>query len=152
MAKYTEEERETILTDINDRISNGESLRKILLEKDMIDSKTFYKWIDGDDDRKSDVYVKRIQQYTRACARRADAIFEEAISIADTPQEGEITKTDKDGNKEVTKADMIAHRRLQVDTRRWAAGKLNPKKYGDKVQTEHSGEIGVKQITGMDIK
>ena len=25
-------------------------------------------------------------------------------------------------------------------------------KYGDKVQNEHSGEIGIKQITGMEIK
>ena len=28
---------------------------------------------------------------------------------------------------------MIEHRRLQVDARKWAAGKLAPKKYGDKL-------------------
>lgn len=31
--------------------------------------------------------------------------------------------------------------RLQVDTLKWAASKLHPKIYGDKVQTEHSGSI-----------
>lgn len=144
MASYSEEDRVRILDTICDRLANGEAVRTVLKEKNMPDSKTFYDWIDKDEDK--------LQQYARACARRADAIFEDAMQIADTPQDGVITKMDKDGEIETTTADMIAHRRLQVETRRWAAGKLNPKKYGDKVQQEHSGEIGIKQITGMEIK
>jgi hypothetical protein len=35
---------------------------------------------------------------------------------------------------------------------RWMAGKRNPSTYGDKVQTEHSGVIGIQPITGMEIK
>ncbi len=38
---------------------------------------------------------------------------------------------------------MIEHRRLQVDARKWYAGKLRPKVYGDKIQQEHSGEVTV---------
>ncbi len=144
MASYTEEDKTTILDTICERLSNGEALRTVLKDKDMPSSSTFFIWIDNDEDKS--------KQYARACANRADAIFDEALEIADTPKEGVVTKIDKDGNKEVTHADMIAHRKLQVDTRKWAAGKLNPKKYGDKLQTEHSGEIEIKQITGMELK
>ncbi len=35
---------------------------------------------------------------------------------------------------------------------RWMAGKRNPRTYGEKVQTEHSGVIGIQPITGMEIK
>lgn len=35
---------------------------------------------------------------------------------------------------------------------KWKASKRSPKKYGDKVQTELSGSLEVKQITGMEIK
>ena len=33
--------------------------------------------------------------------------------------------------------------RLRIATRQWAAGKLAPKKYGDKIQNEQSGTITV---------
>jgi hypothetical protein len=33
---------------------------------------------------------------------------------------------------------MIAHRRLQVDTRKWYLSKINPKKFSEKVQQELS--------------
>jgi hypothetical protein len=39
---------------------------------------------------------------------------------------------------------MIERARLKVDARKWVAAKLKPKKYGDKLQTEHSGEITTK--------
>ena len=35
---------------------------------------------------------------------------------------------------------MIEHRRLQVDVRKWMAGKLAPKKYGDKLDVTSAGE------------
>ena len=41
---------------------------------------------------------------------------------------------------EITKADMIQHRRLQIDARKWVLAKMNPKKYGDKVDLTSDGE------------
>jgi len=35
---------------------------------------------------------------------------------------------------------------------RWMASKRRPKSYGDKVQTEVSGTLGLQQITGMQVK
>lgn len=35
---------------------------------------------------------------------------------------------------------------------KWKASKRSPKRYGDKISTEHSGAVTVTQITGMEIK
>lgn len=42
---------------------------------------------------------------------------------------------------EYVDAGWVAWKRLQVDTRKWALSKRNPKKYGEKLQAELSGEI-----------
>lgn len=39
--------------------------------------------------------------------------------------------------------DDIARVRLQVDTRKWLCAKLYPRMYGDRVQTELSGAVGI---------
>ena len=78
------------------------------------------------------------QQYMRAREIWADAEFETMMHIADTPQLGEKTKETATGI-EVTTGDMIEHRRLQVDTRKWALARMSPRKYGDKVGLEHTG-------------
>ena len=68
-----------------------------------------------------------------------------SIKSPDTPQKG--TKTVRRGEGEnstveTTEADMIEHRRLQIDARKWLIGKMAPKKYGDKQQIEHAGPDG----------
>jgi len=47
-------------------------------------------------------------------------------------------------DKIVTTVDgpAVQHAKLRVDTRKWAASKLKPKRYGDKVTTEHTGPNG----------
>lgn len=126
MAKYTEEQKTGIVDAVCVKIEAGRSLRSILKAfKKLPARKTFLDWISKDDDMRN--------QYACACEARQEFIFEEMLTISDKGK------------------DPIRDR-LKNDTRKWMLGKMNPKKYGDKVQTEHSGEIGVKQITGMDIK
>ncbi|NKJ03465.1 hypothetical protein FHT29_000410 [Rhizobium sp. SG741] len=80
--------------------------------------------------------------YARAREAQADALFDEILDIANTPITGEKTKVDKDGNViEMTKADMIEHRRLQIDARKWMAGKLRPKVYGDKLDIDLNSKV-----------
>lgn len=81
-------------------------------------------------------------QYARAKADQADFVFEELLQIADTPEIGVKTKIDDTGKTEETRGDMIEHRRLRVDARKWYLSKLAPKKYGDKVNLEHTGADG----------
>lgn len=52
--------------------------------------------------------------------------------IADTPLLGVKTKTGPNG-VEITEGDMIEHRKLQVDTRKWLLARLAAKTYGDRL-------------------
>lgn len=104
---------------------------------------TVYDWI-----AKHKIFADK---YARARELQADMFAAEVVMIADTPCEG-IKVISKPTGDEITKGDMTEHRRLQMDARKWASSKLAPKKYGDKIQTEHSGEVTVTQITGMKVQ
>ncbi len=93
--------------------------------------RTVMRWLfDGDHD---DFW----QQYARAREAQAEVWADEIVSIADEAT-GDTT-TDKDG-KETVNHEHIQRSRLRVDTRKWIAAKLLPKRYGDKMQ--HTGEGG----------
>jgi hypothetical protein len=72
-------------------------------------------------------------RYARACEDGADAMIEEAADIADDGSND--TYLDDDGNVRVNN-DVIQRSKLRVEQRRWHAGKLKPKKYGDKLHVE----------------
>lgn len=74
-------------------------------------------------------------KHNLACARLngVEVHMEEAMSIADTPQIGEevTTDVDEDGMSTKTKtADMLGHRKLQIETRIKRAQMIAPRKYG----------------------
>lgn len=81
-------------------------------------------------------------QYAQARDLGLDAMADELMEVADTPKEGE-KRRESLTDIEVTKGDMLEHRRLQVDTRKWYLSKLAPKRYGDRVQHEHSGSVEI---------
>lgn len=85
--------------------------------------------------------------YLHARQRQADLIFDECLTIIDTPVTGVETITKADGTVEKREGDMLGHRKLQVDTRMRMAGKLSPKKYGDRMELEHGGEVTVNTVT-----
>lgn len=85
-------------------------------------------------------------QYARALEDRADKVVEDILAIADTPKLGVTTKINDDGKTETTEGDMIQHRRLQVDARKWLAGKMAPKKYGDKIEQTVQGSLTVSTV------
>lgn len=116
---------------ICERISNGESLRSICQDDNMPDRTTVNDWLFRDKDFAI--------QYARARERQADFLFDEILKIADDGSND--TYLDEDGNRR-TDHDVIARSRLRVDARRWMAGKLRPKVYGEKFLAEHTGEGG----------
>jgi hypothetical protein len=77
--------------------------------------------------------------YAKAKAESADAIFEEILDIADDATNDWMEVHDKDGNSIGWKlnGEAINRSRLRVDTRKWVASKLKPKKYGDKLDLSH---------------
>lgn len=126
-SSFTQEIADTIC----ERLAGGESLVAICADADMPNPSTVYRWLLVNEGFR--------ESYTHARELQADTLFDECLLIANTPVIGKKSKL-SDGKVEITEGDMIEHRRLQVDTRKWMAGKLRPKVYGDKVQ--HTGEGG----------
>ena len=126
---YSEENKLIAFNTIIENISeNCMSLRNALLQDGMPSSKTFYIWLDEDEDK--------VKQYARACEIRADKIFDDILDIADdTSRDKRVTEAG-----EVTDNEVIQRSRLRVDARKWYLSKLSPKKYGDKLDVTTDGE------------
>jgi hypothetical protein len=99
---------------ICERIAGGESLKAICEDETMPGKTAVYGWLS----RHADFADK----YARAREIQADAIFDEVVDIAD---DGELDPQD---------------RRVRIDARKWVAGKLRPKVYGDKIDVTSGGE------------
>lgn len=115
--------------------TEGMSLRKALSITGLSGS-TFDAYVTGSDE----VSIARAKRYAHAREKRAEMLFEEMLEIADTPKEGVTTRIDKDGNFITEHSDMLGHRKLQIDTRKWALSKMLPKKYGEKLDVTTDGE------------
>lgn len=119
---------------ICERLAEGESLRAICRDDGMPAESTVRLWALSDEHGFS-------AQYTRARELGYHALADEIIHISNTTEIGVKTKVDEDGKREVVEGDMIEHRRLKVDSRKWYLSKMLPKIYGDKLDLNHSGTI-----------
>ena len=117
------------------RLADGESLRSICRDEGMPSEAAVRAWALDDVQGFS-------AQYARAREIGYDRLAEEMLAIADTPVLGVKIKTNEKGETETVESDMIEHRRLQVDSRKWMLSKMLPKKYGDKIETTVQGQDG----------
>lgn len=127
---YTLELADTVC----ERLSCGESMRSIGRDEDMPAVSTLFKWI-----RELPEFSA---QYDKAKEESADALAEDMVDIADNQVSQPVMVDglplkDEDGNI-VMVVDNVAvqHAKLRIDTRKWAASKLKPKKYGDRTMIE----------------
>lgn len=91
-------------------------------------------------------------QYARAMEIRKDVLFDEIQDIADTTQMGVKTTRKGEGDSatvETTEGDMIEHRKLRIESRKWMLGKLEPKKYGDRAEVDLSGTTKIVVTGGL---
>ncbi len=140
---YTDKQKIGIKIKIIELILNGKSLKSILdTNKDMPSRPIIYEWLNI---ANKNFDKEFLNNYTRATQDRADVLVEEIISIADD-QEGDVY-IDDDG-KEQTNHNVINRARLRVDSRKWIAGKMKPKKYGDKLDLD----VDIKVIKGIVIE
>ena len=117
------------------RMASGRSLNTIVKDDDMPGMTTVFEWLGK--------YPQFAENYARAVERRTDLLAEQILEISDTPVEGIRTEETADGTTKIIREDMLGHRRLQVDARKWLAAKMAPKKYGDKLDLDHSGGLTV---------
>lgn len=72
-------------------------------------------------------------RYARAKEMQADFLVQEMLDIADDSTNDTEIKNFGDSTVEVENKEWTNRSRLRVDTRKWIASKLFPKKYGDKI-------------------
>jgi hypothetical protein len=125
---------EQVAAEICVRLADGKSLRSICLDDAMPDKATVFRWLAAHGEFRD--------QYTCARETQADTLFDEMLDIAD------------DAGKDIVEGavdqEHIQRAKLRIETRKWMAGKLRPKKYGDKVEHEHSGDVN-HTITKIEI-
>jgi hypothetical protein len=121
---------------ICERIADGESLRSICADEAMPSTSTVCKWLAAE--------PSFSEQYARARELQADALVDEILEIADDGTNDWMERKNADDQSIGWRENGEALRRsqLRVDARKWMAGKLQAKKYGDKLDLNHSGTIG----------
>lgn len=123
------------------RLMEGESLRAICEDEQMPGQRTVYQWL-----MHNDTFA---QQYARAREVQADTLADEVLVLSDRARMGQKITTKANGDTEAVEGDMVERTRLQIDARKWLAGKLAPKKYSDKIQQEVTGKDGAPLFADM---
>jgi hypothetical protein len=117
---------------ICEQLSEGIPLRQICRENDGFPAwRTVYDWM-ARDDALGLAGVGLSASIARARDIGYDAIAEECLLIADTPQFGQKQVMSDEGSV-TTVEDMLGHRKLQIETRLKLLAKFHPTKYGDKL-------------------
>jgi hypothetical protein len=127
--------------DILDKLSIGKSLREICSVKGMPSESLVRKWVMQDEDFGA--------QYARAREAGMEALADEILQIADS-QEGDVFV--KEDGTEIVNHDAIQRAKLRVDTRKWIMSKIAPKKYGDRLDLNHSGSIDTMSDSAVDAR
>jgi len=70
-----------------------------------------------------------LAQYARAKEEQADYLVEDMLDISEHTEEDHTA---------FTGANVVQRDRLRIETRKWIASKLKPKKYGDKLDIEQT--------------
>jgi hypothetical protein len=119
----------------------GQSLREVCRRDDMPARSTVQSWLAK--------HEEFSDQYARACQIRQEELFDEIFEIADDGSNDWMDRQVGDQTVEVVNQEAIQRSKLRIDTRKWALSKMNPKKYGEKLDLNHEGGISV-NIIGKD--
>lgn len=103
-----------IADQICDEIIRGASLYRLCERDGFPGERTVYQWLDKN--------PEFAQKYMRARELQQDREADKIVDIADAAEDANLA-------------------RLQIDARKWRASKLAPKKYGDRLDLNHSGAI-----------
>jgi hypothetical protein len=108
------QDRSAIMAEICERLAEGESLRTICADEHMPTKSKVFRWLAED--------AAFADQYARAREAQADTLVDDIVTIADT---------EEDANRA----------RVRIDARKWTAGKMRPKVYGDRVAIGGSDDM-----------
>jgi hypothetical protein len=121
-----------------DLLEQGRTLRQIAKELGFVSEAEIVRW--GNDRERA---LEFTQRYARAMVARWERMADETIDIAH-----EFVKEDVNGHTDTGRVQQL---RLQIDTRKWLLSKVLPKKYGDKVTTEVTGDPNAPLLTRIEL-
>jgi hypothetical protein len=122
-------------------LADGKSLRTVCKAEGMPSTQTVFRWL-----RTHEGFC---DQYARAKDEAADALVDEMLDIADEATNDWMEVHDKDNPGYRLNGEHINRSRLRVDTRKWIAAKLKPKRYGDKVAVGGAEDLPPIQTADM---
>jgi len=121
--------------EICEQIADGKSLREICQAENMPNKSSVFRWLAK--------YPVLCDQYARAREAQADAIVDEILSIADDASTDFMERQTDAGASWAVNGEHIQRSRVRIDARKWLAGKLRPKVYGEKLDLNHTGAVNV---------
>lgn len=132
------------IPEIIDWIASGKSLRSICEVYGFPPIATFLRWVSQDE--------KLEKQYKSAMQIRSDVHHEEMFDIAADASKDFIDLVDDETGecKKVANPNAIKRAQLEIDVRKWSTSRMNPKKYGDKVDLNHGGRVKVVSLGSDD--
>ncbi len=118
------------------RMADGETLRAICRDSEIPNRSTVYQWL-----HKNPEFANL---YTQARERLVEHWADEMVEISDDGTTDYVEKIGRNGHEYMAvDQEHIQRSRLRVDTRKWLMSKLMPRKYGDHLEVEHTGDIQV---------
>lgn len=122
--------------EICERLSKGEPLAQICRDDHMPAVRTVSDWKDANKSFSAD--------FVRAREDGFDAIAADCLDIAEDGSNDYAMKKNADGSEyEAFNSEHVQRSRLRIETRLKLLAKWSPKKYGERVEIEHSGSIGL---------
>ena len=106
------------------KVSEGQALLHVCEEEGFPNQTTVFRWLNEKEEFRN--------KYARAREVQIERMALDALRIADDPNEDPQS------------------RRVRVDTRKWILSKWAPKKYGDKLEVEQTGEQTIRIRIGGD--
>jgi len=132
---------DNVFHDIIEQIEAGASVKSILDKPNYPSRTTFYAWINKN--------PELIELYKVATEIRADGIFDDMLVIADDRSNDRFL--DAQGNVQQSMT-AVNRARVQLDTRKWVLGRMNPRKYSEKLDITSGGDkLKLVPIIGMQI-
>ena len=143
-------DREVVSAQICEELKLGRSLESICKAEGMPSVATFLEWVNADPSGVG-------KHYAHAREIGYALLADEIVQLSDKTHEWvTVQKLDPNGDPMFDEkgepllkqmlmplnSDVIAHKRVQIDTRKWMLSKMLPKVYGDKITQEHTGSNG----------
>ena len=109
-----------IWLEVTQRLADGESMRSICSDDHMPHTSTMYRWLADADDVVRDQYSYAMELRGQNFGERVTDIAEKVLGMQGLDPQAA---------------------RVATDAYKWAAARLAPKRYGDRMETHHTGEL-----------